>query len=71
MENIELINSRPFSGEVNEYGEIVLNFQDIDGIYTQDESLERQVLIKKMTVVANDMNLPQNKGYIQKKRKSF
>lgn len=67
METIELISSRPFSGEVNEYGEIVLNFQDIDGIYTQDESLERQVLIKKMTVVANDMNLPQNKGYIQKK----
>lgn len=61
-------NPRPISGEVNENYELIVNFQDLDGTYkTDDPGQDHSVFIKNMTVVANDIDLPQGKGYIQPK----
>ena len=63
MKTIELNNPRPISGEVNENYELIVNFQDLDGTYkTDDPGQDHSVFIKNMTVVANDIDLPQGKG---------
>lgn len=68
MKTIELDNPRPISGEINNDGELVVNFQDQDGTYrTDDPGFDHKVVIKNMTVVANDVNLPIGMGYVQPK----
>lgn len=65
MKIIELDNPRPISGEITEDGEVIINFQDLDGTYkTEDEGFDHNILVKKLTVVSNDYNIPQNMGYV-------